>query len=100
VQKALEEARQKGKIGKSLEATVYIESNEKLHFSKEEMELFLVVSQVEFGKAVVESISTIKSESYSIEIVLPKETECPRCWKHSREKSENGLCKRCDEAIK
>ena len=100
VQKALEQARQKGSIGKSLGAIVYIDSIEKLPFSTEEMEFFLVVSQVEFGKAIVNSISSIQSESYNIEIVLPLETECPRCWKHTKEKSENGLCKRCEQAIK
>ena len=100
MQKALEQARQNGKIGKSLEATVYIHSEEEFVITKEEMEFFLVVSQVEYSKPSEESISSIKSENYSIEIILPKESECPRCWKHTRDKRENGLCNRCDEAIK
>jgi isoleucyl-tRNA synthetase len=103
VQKALEEARKTGKIGKSLEAKLFLDGNilTKLQkFSKEELELFFVVSQVEFG-STSDFVSSIKDKEKSIYVAIPKESECPRCWRHTRDiQTEGALCKRCNEAIK
>lgn len=105
VQKALEEARQKGKIGKSIDAKVYIDGEKALElkqsFDTSELELFFVVSQIEFGFSKDESISQISENGYSVQILLPEEKECPRCWRHTRDVlKENQLCKRCEEAVK
>lgn len=98
VQKALEDARQKGLLGKSLEAGVYLETQTTIPFSTEELELFFVVSKVGMNKKPTKSISSFKTEQISVEIYLPDDPECPRCWKHSG-LGENSLCKRCAEAI-
>lgn len=104
VQKAIEEVRQNGKIGKSLEAAVYLKSkNENVlqsHFSNEELEMYFVVSRVEFSKPVNEILSTIENELYTIFITLPDTHGCPRCWRHTKEINKEGeLCSRCQTAI-
>jgi isoleucyl-tRNA synthetase len=103
VQKALEEARQKGKIGKSLEALVSL-SGSKLtslsNFSDEDLEFYLVVSQVDRKGILGEELSSVKDESFEVKVFHPVEHACPRCWRHTRDvKEEGSLCKRCSEAI-
>ncbi|MCB1177857.1 MAG: isoleucine--tRNA ligase, partial [Leptospiraceae bacterium] len=103
VQKALEEARKTGEIGKSLEAKIYLDgklSENLKNFSTEELELLFVVSQVEFGK-IENSLSTISEQEIIVSVIVPKESECPRCWRHTKDiQSEGQLCKRCADAIK
>ena len=105
LQKALEEARQKGKIGKSIDAKIYIQGEKLLELQKDfhhfELEFLFVVSQVEFGHAKEEILSNFSENGYFIQVVLPNEKACPRCWRHTREVfNENQLCRRCEEAIK
>jgi isoleucyl-tRNA synthetase len=108
VQKALENARQNGKIGKSLEAKLFVSYKnssilEKL-FTREDFELFYVVSQVEFepiGNSVEHTLlSSAENEEFLIEVTLPANPECPRCWRHTRDIHKGGLCERCKAAIK
>lgn len=104
VQKALETARQNGKIGKSLEAKLFVEDKKNSSllkdFSKEELELFFVVSQVETGELAGEIAAELGNENFSIKVSLPEQTECPRCWRHTRDILKPGsLCKRCEQAI-
>ena len=101
VQKALEEARQKGNIGKSLEALVSLEGKmaESLKdFPVETLELVFVVSQVDFEKST-EGIRW-EHQDLSVTVTNPKEKECPRCWRHKKENSDRELCNRCEEAIR
>jgi isoleucyl-tRNA synthetase len=106
VQKALEDARQKGKIGKSLEGKIQLtpvhsDKNTLAAISREQLELFFVVSQVEqTASEASEALATLASEHYKIQVLKPHEPECPRCWRHTREiKKEGDLCTRCAEAI-
>ena len=99
VQKCMEDARQKGEIGKSLEARIHIASKQPIPFSTDELELFLVVSQVEKKKAESGVVSTVTEGDITIEVCLPETKECPRCWKHSRSPKENNLCTRCSEIL-
>jgi isoleucyl-tRNA synthetase len=96
IQKALEEARQKGQIGKSLEAKCIL-SGKPTEFLKTftvaELELVFVVSQVEFSN------TQNNSEELIVLIENPIENECPRCWRHTKENSKKELCDRCEEAI-
>ncbi len=107
VQKALENARQNGKIGKSLEAKLFVSYKnssilEKL-FTREDFELFYVVSQVEFepiGNSVEHTLlSSAENEEFLIEVTLPANPECPRCWRHTRDIHKGGLCERCKGAV-
>ncbi|GBF49681.1 isoleucyl-tRNA synthetase [Leptospira ryugenii] len=107
VQKALEEARKKGLLGKSLEAKVQIETKSEdfrslESFSEEDLELFFVVSQVELGsKTEGEALSELGTDKVKIRVLKPKQAECPRCWRHTRDiQKEGDLCKRCEEAIR
>jgi isoleucyl-tRNA synthetase len=104
VQKVLEEARKKGAIGKSLEAKLYISGENsallKKDFTESELELFFVISQVSFGSRTEELESSLEEEGLHLEVVLPQEKECPRCWRHTRENTEEEkLCHRCAGAI-
>ena len=98
VQKALEDARQKGNIGKLLEAAVWLEGN-MVKWPKEELEMFLVVSQVNEGKP--EAVLAENSrENLKVYVAKPENHQCPRCWRHTREiKTEGDLCGRCAEAV-
>lgn len=104
VQKALEDARKQTKIGKSLEAKVLLSeglgSNLK-SFSKEDLALIFVVSDVEINDAPTtnEVYSELKLESGKISILKPMDSECPRCWRYLV-KSGSSLCVRCDEVVK
>jgi len=105
VQKALEIARQSGSIGKSLEAKVYIEGQSKKEFlnsfSQPDLEKLFVVSQVDFGKPEGKILSSVDSDSVIISVVSPKEHECPRCWRRTREVTEEGkLCIRCESSVR
>ncbi|MCP5494426.1 MAG: isoleucine--tRNA ligase [Leptospiraceae bacterium] len=102
-QKALEIARQGNKIGKSLEAKLYLNSNNndlQKNFSNEDLEFWFVVSQVEFGQPEGEVFSMVEEDSVKIYVAKPNETECPRCWRHTRDiQKEGDLCERCKSAI-
>ena len=97
-QKALEEARKIGKVGKSLEACINLISPKDFQFTKDELEFFLVVSQVTYNKEDIDIISSVSSEGLTVQVYLPEHNECPRCWKHSIHK-KGDLCLRCSEAI-
>ncbi|WP_411822108.1 isoleucine--tRNA ligase [Leptospira sp. 'Mane'] len=108
VQKALEEARQKGKIGKSLEAKINLvpkdaDKNPLTSFTNEQLELTFVVSQVDLknSSSDEEELAKHSTELYDIQVLKPKEGECPRCWRHTRDIGKEGdLCKRCKDAIR
>lgn len=95
INKSLEESRQKGEIGKSLEAKVIIsEPGERYSLLKENLsilpELF-IVSQVE----VLEGEPSIKVEPLRSE-------KCLRCWTIPTKLSEvegDLLCPRCSEVV-
>lgn len=108
IQKALEIARQSQKIGKSLEAKAVLLPTNKdlldLDWSLEDWELFLVVSQVELVSQPPiipsqEILSHWKGENCEVWILSPNTSSCPRCWRHTRDIGENGLCKRCRDVI-
>lgn len=101
VQKALEEARQKGKIGKSLEAAVELEKAPFLQDAgSEKLEMIFTVSQVRFKQTEgADVLSSREENGIKVNILYPKNPECPRCWRHTADTSEGKLCKRCEEAV-
>lgn len=101
VQKALEEARKLGKLGKSLEAEVLVngDSLKDTKFTKDDLSLFFVVSEVSFdAKEIGEVFSEWKGEKASIQIRKPRHHECPRCWRHVSA-VEGKLCVRCEAVV-
>ena len=103
VNKALESARAEKKVGKPLDAAVT------LHVSGPAEDVFTGVSEEELAALCIVSELTVhhgegqgvrgEVEGLSVEVegsTLPK---CQRCWCHSATVDENGLCRRCGEAI-
>ena len=103
VNKALESARAGKKVGKPLDAAVT------LHVSGAAEDVFAGVSEEELAALCIVSELTVhhgegqgvrgEVEGLSVEVegsTLPK---CQRCWCHSATVDENGLCRRCGEAI-
>lgn len=114
VQKALELARQSGKIGKSLEAKVILEPKSNTakgvfqDFPLEDLAMVFVTSQVEVGTPTPSPTSDSnelgvyakwEGEHFHISITDPVSTACPRCWRHIESRHESGLCSRCESAI-
>ncbi len=110
VNAALEAARAAKKIGKSLEAQVTLVKdasypNDNLAsleeiFAKDWASLFIV------SKVVVSDDAELYAQAAETPIagvrVLVSEapgTKCPRCWCHSEEADEDGLCPRCAAVV-
>ena len=89
----LEAARAEKKIGKSLEAKVDLTvPSEDAFLAEMDGELLadlLIVSQV---NVTVGGELTASAENAA-------GTKCPRCWKHSTQADENGLCPRCAAVV-
>ena len=89
----LEAARAEKKIGKSLEAkvdlTVPAEDAFLAEMDGELLADLLIVSQVNVtvGGELAASVENAAG------------TKCPRCWKHSTQADENGLCPRCAAVV-
>jgi isoleucyl-tRNA synthetase len=102
VLKSLEEVRQKGTIGNSLEAKVLIraagETVALLQGHKADLRYIFIVSQ-----AVVEEDPGAK-DGLQIQIMKAEGEKCERCWNYSVEvgsdKDNLTLCERCVPAIK
>ena len=100
----LEKARADKRIGKALEAHVTLETaDEELRKACEGMNLaeICIVSKCTWGAAVegAEVGSGVNFPGLTIGVSEAKGTKCPRCWMHSEEADENGLCPRCAAVI-
>ena len=99
VLKALEEARQEGVIGKSLEAHVIMnvsDEDKKLLSDnfKDKIHQWLIVSRFSFSDGDFKSYDVSK-----VKIEKAQGTVCPRCWNISETTDEDGLCERCHHVI-
>ncbi len=98
VSKALEEVRQAGTIGNSLDARVAISAGnaaaELLRRHKQDLRYVLIVSQVE-----VTEDPALASESVSVSVSRAAGAKCERCWNYSPEVGADAdlptLCERC-----
>jgi len=96
---ALEEARQGGKIGKSLEARVRLhlphEVDDTLESYSESLSSVFIVSQVELVRC--------DSGEITVEVLPPLGTRCDRCWLVLESVGNNEqhptLCDRCSAAV-
>ncbi len=89
----LETARAEKKIGKALEARVELTVPAEDAFLAEMdaalLADLLIVSQVHVTVGGQLAASAENAEG----------TKCPRCWKHSTQADENGLCPRCAAVV-
>ncbi|MDD5454908.1 MAG: class I tRNA ligase family protein, partial [Candidatus Ratteibacteria bacterium] len=97
VQKSLEEARQNGMIGGSLEAEVVLYAQDSylksLGVSKEDLATIFIVSSVE--------IAPSKGKELTAEIKKAPGEKCARCWKWDKNTDTTSqLCPRCDTILK
>ncbi len=106
----LERARADKRIGKSLEAHVTLSAldapaAEALKAVREMnlAELFIVSNvSVADERARVNAVtgSGTNFPGLTIEVTEAPGTKCPRCWMHSEQANEEGLCPRCAEVMK
>jgi len=105
VLKRLEEKRQSGEIGSSLEARVVLKaaddvSAKLLKENKSDLRYLFIVSQVEIkeGKA-----AGSEGAGVSVEIDKAAGSKCQRCWNYSeqvgKDKAHPTLCERCVKAV-
>ena len=106
----LEQARADKRIGKALEARVHLEAADaaaeqalSLISSLNLAELF-IVSEASLAAAPADANGvTAQGANFPGLTVTVSEaagTKCPRCWMHSTEANEEGLCPRCATVIK
>ena len=100
----LELARADKRIGKALEAHVSLDTqDEALKAACEGLNLaeICIVSSCAWEKA--EEGATVGSgvnlPGLTIGVTEARGEKCPRCWMHSTEADENGLCKRCASVV-
>ncbi len=100
VLKALEEMRQKGEIGLSLDAKVIISVATETTFNylkelKPDLATYFIVSQVDIKRG---------DESITIEVKKADGKRCARCWNYrldiGKDKEHPLLCERCVKAVK
>ena len=100
----LELARAEKRIGKALEARVSLASqNEALKVACENLNLaeICIVSACEW-EAAPEGALTGNGANFpdlTVAVAEAQGEKCPRCWMHTTEADENGLCKRCAAVV-
>ncbi len=100
----LELARAEKRIGKALEARVSLStSNEELKAACRNLNLaeICIVSACGWEDAPAGALVGKGSnfEELTIGVSEALGVKCPRCWMHSQEADENGLCKRCAAVV-
>jgi isoleucyl-tRNA synthetase len=108
VLKKIEDVRQAGKIGSSLEAKVVLEAEDDkyrklLDENKELLRYIFIVSQVEIKKAAADKGGKDTAVPAAIYIEKAEGEKCKRCWNYSRrvgeDKAHPELCERCVKAV-
>ncbi len=103
----LELARADKRIGKALEAEVTLKATdsqaEAVLKAVEGMDLkaLLIVSGVELGEAPADALTGMGGNFPGLQIAVSNApgTKCPRCWMHTTEPGEDGLCPRCAAVV-
>ena len=102
VKKQLEVLRESKTIGSSLEATVVLTLDKKVHELvykyKNSLSEFFIVSDVELAYDV-----KLDDETFNIEVKKASGHKCVRCWKYSDDvnpKNEKDcICSKCKDAL-
>ncbi len=99
----LEKARADKRIGKALEAHVTLQGSPELKSACADVNLaeILLVSACDWSapEEGAEVGQGVNFESLTIGVAEAKGTKCPRCWMHSVNANEEGLCPRCADVI-
>jgi len=100
----LELARADKRIGKALEAHVSLDSADAaLKAACEGLNLaeIFIVSSCDWEAAPAGATTGVGTNlpTLTIGVTEARGEKCPRCWMHSEEADENGLCKRCASVI-
>jgi len=103
VTKALEEARQQGVIGHSLDARVRLVPSRSLRplleARQDMLPALLIVSQVELAGALGNDGNTAQSPDLAVAVEPARGAKCGRCWNYSeavgRDAEHPELCERC-----
>ena len=105
VNSALEAARGEKLIGKSLEAAVAlypVDDNGRAVLEKlaglNLAEIF-IVSKVSFGGEAEAAHCGSAVPGVAVEVSSAPGEKCPRCWMHTEQPDENGLCPRCARVV-
>ena len=102
---ALEAARNEKRIGKALEAHVTLSAQDDAAKAAletvKDMDLVgvLLVSSVDLSETAVTGVQGVAFPGLTVEVSEAKGTKCPRCWMHSLEANEEGLCPRCAKVM-
>ena len=89
----LETARAEKKIGKALEAEV------RLTVPAEDAFLAEMDGELLADLLIVSHVDVTVGDELSATVENAAGTKCPRCWKHSTQADENGLCPRCAAVV-
>ncbi len=114
VNKALEQARQAGAIGSSLDAAVTLFVNKGSELDKllsplgAELRFFLITSEASLSYETHENMDNLlltqyNSEFLSVNVVLAATAKCNRCWQHQASvgtfHEHPDLCARCHDNV-
>ena len=89
----LETARAEKKIGKALEAEV------RLTVPAEDAFLAEMDGELLADLLIVSHVDVTVGGELAVSVENAAGTKCPRCWKHSTQADENGLCPRCAAVV-
>jgi isoleucyl-tRNA synthetase len=107
VLKALEDARQAGTIGHSLDARVRLSAGEPLTGVLQEQEgslpALFITSQVELVERIDGAVESPLMAGLRVAIEPARGSKCERCWNYSeavgKDAGHPGLCARCLEVV-
>jgi isoleucyl-tRNA synthetase len=109
VNKALEEARQAGRIGTSLQARVVIEASEPdlgafLQSFGDDLRFLFIVSEVAFGPVGQDALRSTDVPGLGVEIQTAAGRKCERCWNYTADVGQDSewpeICGRCSGAVR
>jgi isoleucyl-tRNA synthetase len=99
----LELARADKRIGKALEAHISLTGEDTLKDACAGLNLaeIFIVSSCDWEAAAegAEVGTGVNFPALTVAVTEAKGEKCPRCWIHSENADENGLCKRCAAVI-
>ena len=100
VLKALEEARNEKIIGKSLNACLYLEPNEKLCALIKKLDINLAQVFIVSKLVMTTNLDGTSYPSGKIKVEACQGKTCLRCWQIKDQLNEDGLCERCSKIVK